>query len=626
MNPSQSDESGCRYSKIQREAETLIRQQGFQWSLMAYPRGALFLLAIACVVCAFAQVGGLFQVWFWLAGLLFVGFLVIAAYHTNLELAMDSARRRLRYAKRSIARKERDWQNLPKSNVEPFDGFENVAKDLDLFGQESLFQLTGTVYTQFGIERFRSWISEGASTAEVKQRQEAVAEMMDHDEWRDRFSLDCEYLGASSTGPAAFSEWSESEPWLAKRGWLLWMARILGAAVLLSLFATIFGLLPKEIGLPALFGFIIVNFFISVFFAGRIHEVFNSIASKKKEIDVYQKLFGDIKAMQVNSTMLTQLKEQMTSSQSGAIHRLNSLGGLVWMANLRRNGILFLAYLFLQFFFNWDVHVLDLLERWQKRNGRYVRDWFVALGAWECINSLAKLASDQPDWQFPEVVDFEPDEIQIEGEEIGHPLLPDGIRVCNNVSVGPPGSVLLVTGSNMSGKSTLLRSLGVNLVLAQMGSVVCAKRLKCTPMRIETSMRIHDDLASGVSFFMAELKRLKMVVDIANSRERNKPLLFLLDEILQGTNSGERHIAVTQVVQSLIRSGAIGAISTHDLELANDGSLGELCETVHFREHFFEKDGKEVMEFDYVMRQGVSPTTNALKLLKLVGLNVDENA
>ena len=207
--------------------------------------------------------------------------------------------------------------------------------------------------------------------------------------------------------------------------------------------------------------------------------------------------------------------------------------------------------------------------------------------------------------------------------ELGHPLLSDQGRVCNTVSIGPAGTVLLVTGSNMSGKSTLLRSLGANLVLAQAGSVVCAEQLQLPSLQLATSMRIHDSLADGVSFYMAELKRLKQVVDHARERatQAGPRLFFLLDEILQGTNSRERHVAVSRVVHHLIDSGAIGAVSTHDLELAHAEGLEDRCHCVHFRETFTQVDGQDRMEFDYQMRPGISTTTNALKLLKMVGLD-----
>jgi DNA mismatch repair ATPase MutS len=200
--------------------------------------------------------------------------------------------------------------------------------------------------------------------------------------------------------------------------------------------------------------------------------------------------------------------------------------------------------------------------------------------------------------------------------------------VANDVTLGPPGTFLLVTGSNMSGKSTLLRSLGVNVVLAQAGGPVCATSLSLPPLALATSILVEDSLEDGVSFFMAELLRIRKVVDAASRAEgEGRTLLYLLDEILRGTNTRERQIAVRRVLSYLLAKGALGAISTHDLELAEIPELAAASEAVHFRESFApgaEREGKPVMTFDYQLRSGVATTANALKLLDLVGLGEEE--
>ncbi len=196
----------------------------------------------------------------------------------------------------------------------------------------------------------------------------------------------------------------------------------------------------------------------------------------------------------------------------------------------------------------------------------------------------------------------------------------------NDVEVGPAGSCLLVTGSNMSGKSTLLRAIGVNAVLAQAGAPVCAAQLVMPPVVPATSMRILDSLEDGVSFYMAQLMRLKEIVNLARHCESRggRGLLYLLDEILLGTNSRERHLAVVRVLHFLVESGAIGAVSTHDLDLASSRPLAGVCRCVHFRETLNDQNAQHPMTFDYILRPGVATTTNALKLLKIVGLG-DEN-
>ena len=206
--------------------------------------------------------------------------------------------------------------------------------------------------------------------------------------------------------------------------------------------------------------------------------------------------------------------------------------------------------------------------------------------------------------------------------ELGHPLLADDVRVANDVEVGPPGTFLLVTGSNMSGKSTLLRAIGLNVILAQAGGPVCARSMNLPPLTVQTSMRIRDSLAAGVSFFLAELKRLKEIVDQADAlrQSTDRRLLYLLDEILLGTNSRDRQIAVVRVLSHVLHSGALGAISTHDLGLADCPELHDACRAVHFTETLHGPGAERPMTFDFKLRPGIATSTNALKLVEMVGL------
>ena len=240
--------------------------------------------------------------------------------------------------------------------------------------------------------------------------------------------------------------------------------------------------------------------------------------------------------------------------------------------------------------------------------------------------SGATLADEYREWTYP----APPADSQnlLLAESLGHPLLQDAARVPNDLVLTRSHPLLLVTGSNMAGKSTFMRSVGVNLLLARTGSPVCANRLETPLYSLASSIRVRDSLKDGVSFFMAELQRLKEVVDEAeqHSHSDGPPILFLLDEVLQGTNSRERQIAVASVVEKLIGFGATGFLSTHDLDLASAPEVRQVSQIVHFREYFENRNGKEVMRFDYKMKPGPTPTTNALKLLSLVGLAPSDSA
>jgi DNA mismatch repair ATPase MutS len=269
----------------------------------------------------------------------------------------------------------------------------------------------------------------------------------------------------------------------------------------------------------------------------------------------------------------------------------------------------------------WNVHVLSLLEGWQARSGGRVRDWLAALGEAEALAALARLRHDNPTWACP---DLDPEATGIEARELGHPLLRGDTRVTNDLTLGPPSTFLLVTGSNMSGKSTLLRAIGVNAVLAQAGGPVCATALRLPPLELWTAMRVSDSLERGVSFFMAELERLRDVVAAAQAAgPAGSPaprVLYLLDEILQGTNTAERQIAARRVIRLLLRCRSIGAVSTHDLTLADAPDLAATAQAIHLTEIVVDGPEGARMTFDYRVRQGIARSTNALRLLDMVGL------
>ena len=344
--------------------------------------------------------------------------------------------------------------------------------------------------------------------------------------------------------------------------------------------------------------------------------------SNRRAVSDYEEIFSAANWIPASQGSLGRLRETLVGGDRSAVAGMRELQKVAAAGGLRQSAGTFLIYLPLQALALWDVRVLRRLERWQATYHDDVASWFDAFGEMEALLSLAALADEYPDWARPTWL-ANTDRAVLQAEAIGHPLLSDHERICNDVSIGPPGTLLLVTGSNMSGKSTMLRSIGLNVALAGAGAPVCATRFELPSVELATSIRVRDNLSEGVSFYMAELKRLKSVVDHARemSRVDDRICLFLLDEILQGTNSGERQIAVVQVLEHLISSRSIGAISTHDLELADEPELQSIATAVHFRETIRpDAEGNEQMTFDYRMHQGVSPTTNALRLLEMVGL------
>ena len=266
------------------------------------------------------------------------------------------------------------------------------------------------------------------------------------------------------------------------------------------------------------------------------------------------------------------------------------------------------------------------MDEWWASAGSHVGEWLAALGRLEAASAVATLAADHPDWAFPE---WQPatEAPLMEATGLGHPLLGDHERVSNDLALGPPGRVLLVTGSNMSGKSTLLRSVGLASVLAGAGGPACASALRLPAMRLFTSMRIQDSIEAGVSFFMAELNRLAALLQAAPQRGGGSaPLLYLVDEILQGTNSDERRIAGRRLIRHLLRRHAIGAVTTHDLDFHRHPEIEAASLKVHFREEVGDADGGGSLTFDYRLREGLATTRNALALAERVGLTDPDSA
>ncbi len=365
-----------------------------------------------------------------------------------------------------------------------------------------------------------------------------------------------------------------------------------------------------------------VNIAISFLVCRRIHQVFQQISKNIGQIKDYVTLFESVVDCEGDSERLVAIRRAIGRDSRSAIAELRRLSRIMDLADLRFSQL----HGVIQALTLWDVHVLALAEAWKARTGTRARGWFAALGEFEALSALAGLRYDNPDWCFGRFVDARA-QPTITATAIAHPLLADNGRVANDVTVGPPGTFLLVTGSNMSGKSTLLRSIGINAVLAQAGGPVCAATFSLPPVVLGTSIRVQDSLGDGVSLFLAELTRLKQIVDAASAvkPDDDRLELYLLDEILHGTNTVERQIAVRRVMKHLVAQRAIGVISTHDLSLADAEPLASRANPVHFRESFSDTTAGRRMTFDYQLRPGKATTTNALALLDMVGLSLEED-
>ncbi|HEX3530425.1 MAG TPA: DNA mismatch repair protein MutS [Thermoanaerobaculia bacterium] len=589
--------------------EKRLSRISFRYSIL---RGGLFFGFVCCLAVILVRAGSAFLPGWWIAAAVWlVAFFAVLPAHDRVIGAMRRAADLRMLNEEALSRLARAWDRLPVPQTAVAGTEGPLARDLDLFGRASLFQLLGTAHTPQGKALLAGWLLRPAAPAEIAERQEAVAELAPEIDFRQQMEVRARPLDRVPPDTEKFLEWAEGEPWLLPRVGLVWLTRLLPVLTISLLVAA--GISDFPVG-PGLL-FLVVNMMLSRRLQERLEETLNRVSAREGELLRYAEAM-EIAVGRPAKAEILRRNASLLSPEGVPAHRwMDLLHRRVVMSDARHSTLL---HLFLQLLLLWDFHMVWRLERWQRDAGHWVRGWLAALGEIEALSALAGLSYDNPGWAFPAVA---ADESRVTARDLGHPLIAAEHRVGNDIEVGPPGTFLLVTGSNMSGKSTLLRAIGVNTVLALVGGPVCAAEMRLPPVEIATSILIEDSLAAGVSFFMAEVLRIQTVVAAADRcATEGRRLLYLLDEILRGTNSSERQVAVRRVVRHLLRHGAIGAISTHDLQLAEIEELRAVSRPVHFRETIHPGGQGPAMTFDYKMRPGVATTVNALKLMELVGL------
>ena len=546
-------------------------------------------------------------------------FLGLAIYHNRLGKARRQAATLTTINEEALARIARDWAALPAPAAVELPADHPFAADLDLVGRASLLHLLDTTSTPMGSRTLGGWLLLPAPPAVVQERQVAVADLAPRLDLRQDLEAQGRLAAGERRDPEPLLAWAEGPRWLAHRRWLLvvaWAGPLMLAALAA---AQVLGIVAGPWWVLVL----LANLLVSQLAARPANTIALAVNAHHWALLGYARQIAQVSEASFTAPLLVRLQAVLGAGGEAAP---------AWLRRLSRIAAFPMPpvsplYLPLQALCFWDVHVLAAMERWQAAAGPHVRDWLAVLGEVEALAALAGLAHDNPDWTFP-TLDRPAGAAAADAfaaAALGHPLLAAEERVHNDVTVGPPGTFLLVTGSNMSGKSTLLRAIGVNTVLAGTGGPVCARSLRLPPVSLWTSVRVQDSLERGVSFFMAELQRLKLVVAAARMTkvDDGPRVLYLLDEMLQGTNTAERQIAARRIIAELIDQGAIGAVSTHDLALADAPELSERARAVHFTDLVGDGVTGPLMSFDYRLRPGVATTTNALRLMQLVGFDVD---
>jgi hypothetical protein len=551
-----------------------------------------------------------------------VAYVALAIVHDRVIQIRKRAERLVRYYDFCIARLSDAWIGKGDAGAEFGDPRHPYAEDLDLFGIGSVFELLCTAQTPFGRRVLAGWLLEPAAAGEVRGRQEAVVDLRDRLDLRDSLVvLDAGAAGEGAKGGVGGEAQESSGKRRAKgdlRAWAvappsLSVPLAAGMSGLLALLALVaaagwafLGAGPKPLVVVAM-----AELMGTMAMRARVHEVVREFEGAAQSLT---KLTGVIRCLEedtFHAGILRGMQSEVRSEGVAASRRIAQLARLADQLEWRKNAIFAIP----AFLLMWEIHHAVLIDRWRRHHGAAVGRWLDAVGNFDALCALASHAFEHPDDAFPEIRDGE---VLYEAAGIGHPLIPAARCVRNNVRIDPTQRMLVVSGSNMSGKSTFLRSVGVNAVLAFAGAPVRAFACRIAPVHVGASIRRNDSLLEGVSRFYAEIQRLRQLADIAGG---GRTLLFLIDEILSGTNSHDRRIGAQGVLRALLERGAIGLVTTHDLALTRiaDGMAG-LAVNVHFEDRI---EGDEIL-FDYRLLPGVVTKSNALALMRTIGLPVVE--
>jgi hypothetical protein len=597
----------ARLTELSAEAEELDARD----ASLSRARGIGFLIAVGGA--GYTLFNSSPPLWLGVAGAWAV-FLMLVVRHAMVSTRQFELARRKELHQRALSRVAGEYRVAEKQlhlrGDVHVDGEHPYTGDLDVFGPSSLYEQLNTTQTPGGAERLAGWLLEPASSEVVAARQSAVRELATLDRLREEMALAGMRAGNVDRDAKPFLQWATQSSDFASKQTGLVIGSVLLASTTCGLL--IAGWLVDASWTRAWVGTLVVQVVLLLALRARLEPILAPVCVKQSPLATYHGLMALLEAQRFEDPTLVDLSERLRSNDgvgaSAQMQRLESLAGL---AAVRHNA---LVYIVADVFMLWDVWCAWLLDRWRNRHGSDVQTWLDTLSELEALSSLATFTHEHPAYAWPVLATGN---AHFVARDLGHPLIPEASRVVNDVTLDDDTAALMITGSNMSGKSTMLRSIGINAVLAQAGAPVCAASLSLSPLRVETSMRVGDDLDRGASRFYMEVRKLKRIVDAID--DDDAPILFLLDEVLHGTNSRERNIGAKAVVRHFVTHGTIGAVSSHDLGLVELEALTDgRVRNTHFEDHLEE----DTMCFDYRMKEGPVGTSNALRLMRSVGIDV----
>lgn len=531
-------------------------------------------------------------------------FLVVANIHGNKIIKKDRLDVIIEYNARAIKRLNGGYKEVEDKGLDLIEDNHPFGNDLDIFGQNSLFQMINTTRTRSGRQKLGEILSliNLPKVSEIKEKQEAIKELGDKAAWREKLYVNATFKKSKNEELDELIEWTK-ESNSGSIGKIIISCIFIGITMIAVFLAII-----KVIPFTALILNFMLNFIMVKLLTKDKGDAIRLFQTMKYNVKAYANILILIDEEEFSSTYLKNLKDKINeNSEVSCSTEMNKLSNLLeWVGDSAGNAYFFV----LNVIFFADVFILYNLNGWREKNGTKVASWLKIMGEFEALSSIASISFDHADWSYASITE----EKQVIAVDMAHPLIGDR-AVANTYELKKPKQITLITGSNMSGKSTFLRTLGVNMVLAYIGAPSNAKSFSSSVMNIYTCMRTKDNLEESISSFYAEILRIKLIIEACKKGEN---VFFLLDEIFKGTNSKDRHIGATVLIKQLAESGAIGLLSTHDLELCELEQEMKELDNYNFREYY--KDNK--INFDYMLRKGKSTTQNAVYLMRIAGIEI----
>ena len=601
-------------ARLERRAEVLNQISSKYWTA----RRIIFIAGVLLAL-AFCNFAGTRTAWF-VAGILLINFSVVTFFHTKVRNSLKRNSLLIDIKHVQIARIRLDWDKIPSADplALPIPGHP-FETDLDITGERSLHRLLDSAVTKEGSDRLKSWLLNPRPDMDlIKHRQALVEELRGHHVFRDKVQL-LSAVARLDTGPrraGASNLWNSSilVDWLARteRKKSL-LPTVVFLFVLSVLNITCIVLASLEV-IPQIWPLTLLLYMGSMLLLqGRIKSAFEELQDLENTLTHFQVVFRYLESRSYKNTPgVAAICSSFTDKNKRPSVEMKRLGRLAAALGVRTNPLLSLL---LHLLVPWDFYFSHRLELVKNEIAHLMPHWLDAWYELEALNSLANFAYLNPQYVFPEM---STQTGRFVARNLGHPLLKPEIKVCNNFELAHGQKIVILTGSNMAGKSTFLRTIGVNLCLAYAGATVNADRLEASLLRLFTCIKVSDSVQDGLSYFYAEVKRLQALLAATRAQDR-LPVLFMIDEIFRGTNSRERLIGSRSYIRELSNGPSVGLIATHDLELIKLADEIEGVTNLHFREEVY--DGR--MVFDYRLRPGPCPTTNALTIMRLEGLPVE---